>query len=441
MYDKNNNSPLGLISWALYDWANSAFFAVIQTFVFATYFLQSVAQNDALGSTQWGNTIGAAGFLIAVSAPFVGAIADQLGRRKPWIGWFSLLCIVATAGLWFVEPSPQFVIPALVLVFLGTVGSEFAIIFYNAMLPDLTSEERVGRWSGWAWGMGYAGGLACLVVALFVFVDVERPPFGLDKESAEHVRATFVLVAVWYMLFALPLFSFTDDRPATNISLSSAAKSGWRQLKRSVQQVQQFRHIVRFLVARMIFIDALATVFAFGGIYAAGTFNLGEREVLLFGIGLNLTAGLGAAAFAWIDDWIGSRNTMLWSLVGLIVTTSAVLLASGVTWFWIFGLLLGVFVGPVQAASRTYMARVAPPDLRNQMFGLLALSGKVTAFAGPLLVGWVTYWSGNQRIGMSVIVVLFILGLFLLLQVPKAGKGSASSTTAGKIIQNKDDLD
>lgn len=424
MPQQKKDQPKSLFSWALFDWANSAFFTVIQTFVFATYFMQSVVQDETLGSTLWGNTIGAAGLVIAFSAPFVGAIADQMGRRKPWIAWFSLLCVLATAGLWYVEPSQNFIWLALVLVFLGTVGSEFAIIFYNAMLPDLASKERMGRWSGWAWGLGYAGGLVCLVIALFVFVDVENAPFGLDKAMAEHVRATFLMVAVWYALFALPLFVFSNDRPRTSIRLTEAAKSGWGQLKTSIANVRQYKYIVRFLVARMVFIDALATVFAFGGIYAAGTFDFSEREVLIFGIGLNVTAGLGAAAFAWLDDRLGSRTTMLVSLIGLIVSTTGVLLVTDLAWFWGLGLTLGIFVGPVQAASRTYMARVSPPNLENQMFGLMALSGKVTSFAGPLLVGWLTYIADSQRIGMSVIVVLFIVGFTILYFVPDAEKVS-----------------
>lgn len=415
-------STRSLFSWALFDWANSAFFTVIQTFVFATYFMQSVVKDETLGSTLWGNTIGAAGFLIAISAPFVGAVADQMGRRKPWIAWFSILCIAATAGLWFVGPSEQNITLALILVFVGTVGSEFAIIFYNAMLPDLASKEHMGRWSGWAWGLGYAGGLACLVVALFVFVDVQNPPFGLDKAAAEHVRATFLLVAVWYALFSLPLFLFSNDRKKTNLKLKKATRLGWQQLKISIANVREYKYIVQFLIARMIFIDALATVFAFGGIYAAGTFNFNERDVLIFGIGLNITAGIGAAIFAWLDDLMGSRTTMLFSLVGLIVTTTGVLVVTGLTWFWIFGLVLGIFVGPVQAASRTYMARVSPPDLENQMFGLMALSGKVTSFLGPLLVGWLTYITDSQRIGMSVIVVLFVIGFTVLYFVPDAEK-------------------
>lgn len=409
-----------LFSWAMYDWANSAFFAVIQTFVFATYFINSVAENETLGSNQWGNTISAAGLVIALGGPFLGAIADQMGRRKPWIFGFSLLCIAATAGLWFVEPSNSFLILALVLIFLSTVGSECAIIFYNAMLPDLASDENMGRWSGWSWGLGYAGGLACLLVALFVFIDVEQPPFGLDNARAEHVRATFVLVAIWYAVFSLPLFLKTPDARSTGMQLKKAVRSGWIQLRESIRHVRAYKNIVRFLIARMIFIDGLATVFAFGGIYAAGTFDFAERDVLLFGIGLNLTAGIGAGVFAWIDDWLGSKLTIELSLVGLIITTSAVLLVTSVLWFWVFGLLLGIFVGPVQAAGRTYMARVAPKGLKNQMFGLFALSGKVTAFLGPLLVGWLTYWAGSQRLGMTVIVLFFMIGLLLMRTVPKA---------------------
>lgn len=419
-------SRAALISWALYDWANSAFFAVIQTFVFATYFIQSVAQNETIGSTQWGNTISAAGLVIALGGPVLGAVADQFGRRKPWIVAFSLLCIGATAGLWFVTPGSDSVMLALVLVFLGTVGSECAIIFYNAMLPDLTSPDKVGRWSGWAWGLGYAGGLVCLLVALYGLIDVETPPFGLDPDVAGPVRATFLLVAVWYALFALPLVFKTPDAPRTGIDMRGAIVNGWDQLRASVRNIRQYRHILRFLIARMVFIDGLATVFAFGGIYAAGTFDMQPQQVLLFGVGLNVTAGIGAALFAWIDDWLGSRQTMLISLAGLIVITSAILLVTSPTLFWVTGLALGLFVGPVQAASRTYMARVAPENLKNQMFGLLALSGKVTAFVGPLLVGWLTYAAGSQRIGMSVIVAMFLLGFGLLLRVPRAVEDSHS---------------
>lgn len=411
-------SVAALVAWALYDWANSAFFTLIQTFVFATYFVTSVAQDKALGTALWGNVTAVAGLVIAVGGPVLGAVADQEGRRRPWIGFFTLLCIGATAGLWFVEPSSEYVELALMLVAIGTLGAEFATIFYNAMLPSLAPMERIGRWSGWGWGLGYAGGLACLVVALVGLVQAKDPWVALDRATAEHVRATFVLTAVWIFLFSLPLFVVTPDTPATGRPLSLAVIQGWRQLVETAHQTRRYRHIIRFLIAHMLYTDGLITLFLFGGVYAAGTFDMTQEQVLRFGIALNVTAGLGAAAFAWVDDWIGAKATIVLSLVGIIVPGILILVVQSEGTFWMLGLLLGAFIGPVQAASRSYLARVAPAGLRNEMFGLYALSGKATAFLGPFLVGWLTYLSGSQRIGMGVIIVFLFVGLALMLTVP-----------------------
>lgn len=414
----DTTSKAGMFSWALFDWANSAWPTVIQTFVFAAYFTRQIAADPTSGTTQWGNTISAAGLLIAVTGPLLGAVADQGGRRKPWIAFFSGVSILAAAMLWFAEPSTAFLAWALVWVAIGTIGSEYAFVFYNAMLPSLVPTKKMGRWSGWGWGLGYAGGLACLVVALFAFVKGDPTWLGLDTARAEHVRATFVLVAVWYLIFSLPLFFITPDAPGTGKNVKRAVRDGLQQLKRSVKNIRHYRPIIRFLIARMFYIDGLATVFSFGGIYAAGTFNMTEQDVLMFGIALNVTAGLGAAGFAWIDDWLGSKTTILLALAGLVVPTTLILLVEDVTWFWILGLALGIFVGPVQAASRTLMARMAPTELRNEMFGLFALSGKVTSFLGPFLVGWITWLFTSQRAGMAVIVVLFLIGASILWGLP-----------------------
>jgi UMF1 family MFS transporter len=168
----------------------------------------------------------------------------------------------------------------------------------------------------------------------------------------------------------------------------------------------------------MIYTDGLATVFAFGGVYAAGTFDMTQTEVLQFGIAINVTAGLGALALAWVDDWIGGRNTILLSLVGLIIGSTAILIVDDVLWFWVFAMIVGIFIGPLQSASRSHLARVAPEALRSQMFGLFMFSGKATAFIGPLLVGWVTAAVASQRWGMSTIVAFFVIGFALMLTVP-----------------------
>lgn len=415
---KSNATSGQLFSWALYDWANSPFFVVIQTFVFATYFTEAVAADSVTGTSIWGYTIGAAGLVIAVTGPFMGAVADQYGRRKPWIFMFALLAIFATAALWFVEPDPSFTTLAIILVFIGTIGSEASIIFYNSLLPDLAPKNKTGRWSGWAAGLGYIGGLVCLVLLFFLFINTENPLFGLDVSLSEPVRATFVVTAFWFLVFSLPLLFKTPDTKQTGASLSTSIQNGWKQLKTSIKEVQKYRPIAVFLIARLFFIDGLATLFAFGGIYAASAFNFSTSQVLWFGIGLNLTAGIGAASFAWVDDKLGSRKTMLVTLGGLIISTLILLIIQSVTLFWVFGLLLGLFVGPLYATSRTYMAHIAPPKLQTQMFGLMALSGKATAFVGPFLVGWLTFLSGSQRIGMSVILLLFIAGFLVLLRVP-----------------------
>lgn len=407
-----------LWSWALYDWANSAFFTIILTFVFARYFSTSVVQDDVAGTEAWGNIIGFAGFLVAILAPVLGAIADNSGGRKPWLITFTLLCVVSSGMLWFITPEQDQFWSAAIWVGLGVLGAEFAFIFYNAMLPEMTSDERMGRWSGWSWGLGYVGGVLSLIIALYGFIEADANLFDLDREQAEHVRATFILVAVWYLIFSLPVFFFAGDRPSTGLGLMAATRAGLSQLKRSLAQVRQYRDIVRFLIARMLYTDGLATIFTFGGVYAAGTFAMSETEVLQFAIALNVTAGLGALAFSWVDDAIGGRNTILLSLIGLGTSALAILLVDSAAGFWASGLILGIFVGPLQSASRSHMARVAPKHLQTQMFGLFAFSGKATAFIGPLLVGWVTAATGSQRLGMSTILVFLVIGFALMLTIP-----------------------
>ncbi len=407
----------GLFAWAIYDWANSSYFVIIQTFIFAAYFTKTIAENVEIGTAQWGNMISVAGIVIAIGAPVFGAIADQAGRRKPWIAAFTILCIIACGMLWFAEPGPDSLWLALGMGFMATIGAEFAFIFYSAMLPDLVSPEKLGRWSGWGWGMGYAGGLACLLVALFAFIQTDGFWLGLDTATSEPVRATFILTAIWYAVFSLPLFFKTPDNPSTNKKIKDAIQHGFIQLKVSVKEVRKFKNIVKFLFARMFYNDAIVTIFAMGGVYAAGTFDMDEEQILMFGIGLNVTAGLGAFGFAWLDDKSGSKFTINASILGLLIPLVALIIVKSIAWFIIWGLVLGIFVGPIQAASRSFMARLSPPDLTNQMFGLLALSGKVTSFIGPFLVGFLTLQFGSQRLGMSAILVMLLIGLVLMFTV------------------------
>ena len=435
------SKTLGLFCWALYDWANSAFPTVIQTFVFAQYFGTAVVAEPISAQSQWGKMVSLAALVVAIGGPVLGAAADKGGRRKAWIAVFMLVCVIATAMLWWVKPEPGYAFLALCLVGIATIGTEFANIFYNAMLPTLASPQQMGRWSGWGWSFGYAGGLCCLLVALFGFVD-NNAWFGIEPIQARNVRATFVLVSVWYLAFSIPLLLLTPADRGTPIRVGRAVREGVGQLCQSIKQIRAYAHIIRFLIARMIYTDGLVTVFVFGGIYAATTLGMEMEKVLMFGIAMNVTAGLGAAGFAWIDDYIGSKRTILLSLASLALLSTLMVMVGSEQWqklfgaddqamqllggewtrsqFWfaIIGLVFGIFVGPAQAASRSYMAKAAPRELRNQMFGLYAFSGKATAFLGPLLVGVITEWSRNPRAGISVVVAFFIIGLGMMLTVP-----------------------
>ncbi|SDH85402.1 MFS transporter [Roseospirillum parvum] len=405
-------------AWCLFDWANSAYPTLIATFVFATYFTQGVAESPEAGTALWGNAMALSGLLIAVLAPLAGAVADQTGARKPWLAGFSGLCMATTALLWFVAPEPAFALLALGLVVVSNLGFELGMVFYNAMLPDITPRDRLGRVSGWAWGLGYAGGLVCLVVALFGLIQAEPPPFGLAGVEAGPVRASVLLVAGWFLVFSLPLYLWVPDRPGRGQSAGAAIRAGMADLRRTLVRLKDAPHGVgRFLIARMIYTDGLNTLFAFGGIYAAGSFGMGVDQVIVFGIAMNVSAGLGAVGFGWIDDRLGSKRTIAGSLVAMIGLGAALVLIEDVTLFWVAALALGVFFGPVQASSRAMMARLAPPDQLTELFGLYALSGRITSFLGPLVLAWTTAWLDSQRAGMATILVFLALGLGLLVGV------------------------
>ncbi len=426
----SNGSPAGapgqraVFSWCLYDFANSGHPTVIATFVFAAYIAQGVAETPAAGQAAWGFAMGAAGLAVALLSPIIGAIADHTGQRKPWLGALTVICALSTALLWFTRPDPDWLTYGLTVAALSAAAFEISMVFYNAMLPDVATPARMGRISGWAWGFGYLGGLLCLVIALFGLVQAETPPFGLDKASAEHVRATVLLVTLWYLLFGWPLFAFVPEKKRAGVPLARAARDSIPTLITTLRRLGGHGSIGWFLLARLFYIDGLNTLFAFGGIYAAGVFDLTLAQVIQFGIAMNVTAGLGAFAFGWVDDRLGSRTAIVMGLVGMLGFGLAVLLVDDVAWFIGLALVMGLFFGPVQAASRTWMAHMAPPELRTELFGLFALSGKITAFLGPLTVGLLTTATGSQRGGMAAILVFILIGLVLLVaKVP--GKAAA----------------
>ena len=276
--------------------------------------------------------------------------------------------------------------------------------------------------------MGYAGGLVCLGVALAFLVQPDHPVLGIGKAAAANIRACGPLVALWILVFGWPLFAFVPDAARTGVPAMTAIRAGLADIGGVVARLKAFPELGRYLVASAIYRDGITTILSIGGLYAGGTFGMGFSELIIFGIGLNVTAGLGATGFAWLDGAIGSKRTVALSLLGLIGFGASIVAVHDKDWFLGLALALGIFVGPAQSASRSLLVRLAPPDQIGQMFGLYALTGRAVSFVGPALFGWVTATTHSQRAGLGVILLLLVVGLALLTRVAEPARRGPAPT-------------
>lgn len=437
-----------VISWIFFDWAAQPYFTLITTFVFAPYFATHVAADPASGQSLWGFATAAAGLLIALMSPVLGAVADASGRRKPWIAAFGALLVIGSCLMWFGKPGDAGVIPPLLLAYaVATVGVEFATVFNNAMMPTLVPPERIGRLSGTGWATGYIGGILSLILVLgFLAASPETgrtlfgfsPLFGLDPVTHQGDRITGPLTGIWFIVFVLPMFLLTPDFPAKR-QVRAALREGLTELHDTLRELPRRKSITAFLLANMIYTDGLVSLYAFGGIYAAGTFGWNTIEIGTFGIILAIAGTLGAWLGGKLDDYLGPKHIIAGSMGVLLFAVVAILLvdkdsvllvkvtpplpggalfaSAAERAYLVLGCLIGAAGAPLQAASRSLLIRIAPQDRIAQYFGLFALTGKVTSFTGPLLIGVVTAATASQKAGMSVLVLFFVAGLALLARV------------------------
>ena len=410
---KSVRSRLMIGSWACYDFANSPFTTLVLTFVYATYFTQAIATDPITGTVLWSRAIALSALIAGVCSPILGFFADRLGYRKNWLIFFTVMCAAATVGLYGVLPGQ--VTTALILIVIANTAYELAMVFYNAFLPDITPVERIGRISGYGWGLGYLGGLLVLIFVLIAFVQPDVPWFGVTKIDGQNIRATNVVVAAWLVVFSVPFVLWVPEVKPSISHRKIHFLSSLSQLQITFRRILKFKEVCRFLMARFIFNNGLVTIFLFGGIYAAESFGFTLQEVLIFGIALNVTAGFGAFLMGYLDDLFGGKKTIIISLVGLILAVALAVLTSSKLMLWVSGMVIGVFSGPNQSASRSLMARLVPSDSQAQFFGFYAFSGKFTAFLGPLLFGIVTQWTGSQRWGLSIVLVMLFLGMLIML--------------------------
>lgn len=442
-------SRAGIFGWMMFDWAAQPFFTVVITFIFGPYFVSRLTDDPVHGQAMWGYTVTISGFVIAVLSPVLGSIADATGTRKPWIGFFAVIKIVSLAALWYAVPGSPLIYP-FVFIILASVAAEFSIVFNDSMMPRLVREDQVGRISNIAWGIGYLGGMIVLIAVVALMAGNPEsgktilgldPIFGLDPATGDDARVTGPISALWYFIFVLPMFLFTPDGDRTSVSAAAAVRTGLSELRVTLGEWRQRPAIFRFLVARMIFQDGVNGLLALGGTFAASMFAWQTVELGVYGIILNVVAIGGCLFASRLDARLGSKVIVVGSLICLtIATVGIVSTGPGFTLFGllplssadsgglfgtaaekayiVFGLLVGIAFGPVQASSRSYLARSVSLEEAGRYFGLYALSGRATSFLAPASVATITLVSGSARLGMMALIAFLVIGLLILLRTP-----------------------
>ncbi len=405
----------------------------MQTFVFPVYLASAVAGvvGDATECTpgqtidsQLGWTTAIAGLVLALTAPIIGRRSDETGKRKFWVVINTYLLVAIMIASFFVMPSPEFLLFGLVLYGLGSVIQESAFINYYAMLKDMTTPKNIGRVSGWAWGLGYAGGILLLAISLFGFI---LPGPEVEVDEGFSVRVVFLFAAVWTALWALPLVFKVPEIPAKpgvrRETIVESYKSLWRQL---VSLRKQAPDTFKFLISSAVYRDGLAGVFTFGAVLGTLAFGFSQTEIIIFGLAANLVAGVGAAVGGLLDDRLGSRTVILASLVGLVIAGTGVFVfaSQGQITYWIFGLLLCLFVGPAQASSRTFVSRFTPKGREGEVFGLYQTTGRAVSFlSGSLwaltisIAAAIQGCKGSTIYGIWGLMLILIVGAILLTRV------------------------
>jgi MFS transporter, UMF1 family len=452
---RRSAGPLAVTSWMLFDWASQPFYTLITTFLFAPYFASTFIGDAARGAALWGYAMAAGAVLVAIGSPVLGAMADARGRLKPYMGWLSIVFVLSQAALWYAVPGGGAIHVWVILLALtaATVAGEFTTVLNNSLMPRLVPAEQLGRLSGAGWALGYVGGLISLIIMVaFILIDAQTgltilglsPVFAFDLPSHEADRFVGPFCALWYAVFVIPYFLFTPDPPAPANAVQVSVRGAFASMLATLRNIAGYRDIALFFIARMLFIDGLLAIFTFGGVYAAAVFGWQTIVIGYFGIILSVAAGVGALVGGFLDDRLGSKTVIIWSLLLLIAGALGVIsidrthvlfalevappaeggtvfASTGEQVYILFAILIGLASGPLQSASRSLLARIAPEEHMSEFFGFFAFSGKVTAFAAPFVVALVSDATGSLQIAMASILVFLLAGLALMGMIRTGG--------------------
>ena len=411
-----------VFAWSLWDWGSASFQAVVTTFVFSVYLTSEPFGPEAVVSAKLGTALLVAGVVVAIIAPVLGRLSDSAGRRKTWLGINTAITIACTALLVLVAPGGRYLLLGLVLLAVGNIAFEFAGVSYNAMLGQISHNGNVGKISGLGWGMGYLGGIVLLAILLVGFIFPEVGWFGVTSEDGWNIRVAMVISALWFAVFAIPVFFAVPEIPADPAAPGTARGllTAYGDLFQTIGDLwRSARQTLFFLLASAVFRDGLAGVFTFGGVIASLSFGFDPTTVIVFAIAANVIAGLATIVVGQFEDRIGAKTVMVWSIVLMVVCGLLVFILNPLgSWvFWVFGLLLCIFVGPVQSASRSFLARLIPQGREGEIFGLYATTGRAVSFLAPAAFTLAVTLGGSTIFGILGIVLVLLIGLLLLLPV------------------------
>ncbi len=413
-------------AWALWDLGSAAFNAVLVTFIFSVYLTDSVGAtiDSRFTPTQWyGWAMGAAGVAIALITPIMGQRSDRRGTRKRAVGMWTYVTVALMLCLFLIRNDDQLYFwLGLAIMGLASITFEFAEVNYFAQLRQVSTKDTVGRVSGFGWAMGYFGGIVVLLLCFVGFVAGEggtRGLFDIPVEGGLNIRLVAVFAAAWFAVSAIPLLIRVPEIAPAPGAAPTGVVEQYRQLWRDIRALWRAdSNALRFLIASAIFRDGLAGVFTFGAVLAVSVYGLSTSEVLIFGVGANIVAALGAVVGGLLDDRIGPKPVILGSLVLMIAIAVTLFFVEGPDGFWIFGLLLCLFVGPAQSAARSFLARATPPAHEGQMFGLYATTGRAVSWLSPIMFGlFVSLAGGDDRGGILGIGLVLLIGALLLIPV------------------------
>lgn len=420
---KTPESKFKIFVWALFDFANTSYSIVVVTFLFAVYFKETVASGEPIGDLYWSIGTSTSMLIVAIISPILGAIADYSAGKKRFLLFFTLMCIISTALLYFVGEGNIFW--ALLLFIMANIGFEAGLVFYDAFLPEISIPKNYGRVSGYGFAMGYIGSLASLAIA-FPFIQNEM------------IRETFPVSALFFLVFAIPLFVFLKDSRKDVIRTESFAVIGFKRVFNTITHLRSYKNLAIFLLAYFFYIEGVNTVIYFSGNYASTTLGFTMSELIIFFIIVQTTAILGSVSFGIMADSFGQKKSIVLSLLIWVFTIIiAFMTSSPDTYlvkfiasefdydvvkiqkdsFYFVGLLAGSVMGATQSTSRSLMSKLTPPDRKTEFFGFYSFFGKSSAILGPLVFGIISFTTGSQRAAILSIAVFFIIGLIILSRV------------------------